>query len=258
MRLLAVLVGIFVLIPAVSGVGILVPSDIDGDQTLRIREGSTAELNFVIRGDATNNTIDFFITPAVSGYVEFNDNPSIYQRIELDPYEEYKLTVLIDALQPINGFDVTYGFSYVGNNDGDIGFQQVVASDFKIKVLEGYHPAVVETTPVVEETTSSGSGGGYPTSTVTVEEEAPAESEPVVEAPIQDVTGSETALSQAVVDDNPALPTTLNTRTSITATGETVQPREGKSLATVLLVMMFMTLLLGTYTYRVAQEVDEI
>lgn len=211
MRILAVLICMIVLVPTAVSLGVGVDSSVkDG---FDIDEDEEFDVVFYMRGDGNTNDVEFFVE--LGGSQEglwFNgDHQRWTDSFTLDPYENKEITVEVDGREP-GEYRVFYG--YVLEDDGSgFGIDSITRQAFTVEV-DGDSTdnedvdILVPSSSASSSSSSSGGGGGggafaglYNQSEEKEEEPAPRQaSDERVEANIQDVTGQNTALSEAAVD----------------------------------------------------------
>jgi len=121
-------------LPSVLGVGIGLPQDLE--EVVYVDEGDDWTYTFLLKGDADEQDVQFYVLTAREGVVEVNGNEDGYTKnYNLDPYEDVSIDI---DFQAIGGgrISIIWGFKYLGSGDSDDGFsfEQAMQKTFIVEV----------------------------------------------------------------------------------------------------------------------------
>lgn len=165
MKLAAAVVLLALLVPAVSAVSILLPSEITGGENVRVYYNETTHLLFQVRGDASTRNVTFFLqssNPAITF-------PNASTTFEVSNYSVKTIDSSLFGHDVISSpATITYGVRYSSSASGGIGFEDVNSATFKANVScrtsncnqSTYVPPYVPPATTTHTNTNSGSSGG--------------------------------------------------------------------------------------------------
>lgn len=239
----------------------MVPEDLD----TRFEVDEVDSNTFTVKGDAEEHRLQFFVVPMTNAVKVSDDEDGPFadewrEFFDIDPYEEVEFEIWFEGqYEEENEFTVVYGFVYFDDHEeGDMGFQQVIESEFEARV-KCYDCDEDEE----DEQTSSGSGGGGGGGGAAfepqVQDDGPAEVVEVQEAPeeeddvvIQDLAGDETAVNEMVVPERRQVVPEISF-----SSGESAALPEGKGFAMFFLVMLVMTMGMTWMTMQAVKSQED-
>jgi hypothetical protein len=153
MRILSYLIAILVLLPSVFAVGVGVPDNLE--EEVELEEGEEITYEFLLRGDASERDVNFFIFPVTNGVITVEGKGTFSKNYNLDPYEDVLIEIDIEG---ISGGEtvVEWGFTYLPNASEDFAVEQTIQQSFSVEV-EGF---TYNNDNDDSSSSSSGGGGG--------------------------------------------------------------------------------------------------
>lgn len=134
-----VLLAFLLCVPCAYAIGLAVPEEIDGRQVFLVDD--PVKIQFVVKGDAKEHRIEFYVAPEKDALVVSDKEKSGFvtewsKFVDIDPYEKVVFDIWFKGREEEDSyFDVRYGFRNVDDVDeGDMGFRQVTESSFEAKV----------------------------------------------------------------------------------------------------------------------------
>lgn len=247
-----------------------------------------ASLTFVLRGDSSPKTVEFFMTGPTGLVVTVvgskvnttgtgtNVLSGVYA---LDAYDERQIRLKVSAIEK-GSYTVTWGYKIAPSTSGGVGFEQVTQDTFELRACVGETSCPVKngtavtntstqttsnttTTPAETTTTSvrrsggggGGGGGGAAALPTSGSGDSGSGSDDVV--PIQDVTSQGSALTEGVVDVSEPAPVTAPFRTQSTNVVQKIGEEGGKWVLATTIMLFAISAFFGVLSVRKMKEADK-
>jgi hypothetical protein len=146
-------------VPVAYAVSIGAPATLDEEN--EIRAGNEYAHTFVIKGDAEDHNVRFFVRPIKKGLFTIEGKETYERELNLDEYEEESLTLDFEGVKA-GETKVMYGLTYLATSGSGVGFEQTLQDSFMMEVKGSVAPPPSSPVTTTKKTSGSGSGGAAP------------------------------------------------------------------------------------------------